>query len=168
MYTLEELSELGARGASQFHTNFTRLYRVGILRIAAFMFLYAATYTLQLCIVYKAVFCCCLVGFFFTWCKTHQKRSESLDTNSHKNANKCKTSTVRKKKSLNRVLYLSSFPYHCHSLWYVLSFSVSSDLKLIRGMNGNDADFSLPCVRSDLGFVILLPQHIYFPYRKNV
>jgi len=65
MYTLEELSELGARGASQFHTNFTRLYRVGILRIAAFMFLYAATYTLQLCIVYKAVFCCCLVGFFF-------------------------------------------------------------------------------------------------------
>lgn len=69
MYTLEELSELGARGASQFHTNFTRLYRVGILRIAAFMFLYAATYTLQLCIVYKAVFCCCLVVFFFCNCK---------------------------------------------------------------------------------------------------
>lgn len=71
MYTLEELSELGARGASQFHTNFTRLYRVGILRIAAFMFLYAATYTLQLCIVYKAVFCCCLVGFFFFQLQTH-------------------------------------------------------------------------------------------------
>lgn len=97
---------------------------------------------------FTPMFLSCFVLLFvcFTWCKTHQKRSESLDANSRKNTNKCEISTAREKNSLNRLLSLSSFPHHCHSLWYVLSFSVSSDLELIRGMSGSDADFPLASV----------------------
>lgn len=80
-----------------------------------------------------------------------------LDISSHKNKPPvCKISAFGKNFPLTDCFISTALPF---TTILAVIFMISSDLKLMRGIIGNDIDFSIAfvCVGVHLGFVIFLP-----------